>query len=83
MKQLYELFRSILLNMIEITYQATIQSMLRLFKRSLLNMNELTLQVSIQSMFRSFLGLPLDTNQATSHAWNIGILSSFRSCFQD
>ena len=37
----------LLLSMIELTYQATNQSMLSLFKRSLLNMNELTLQVLI------------------------------------
>jgi len=37
------LFRGLLLHMIELTYQATNQSMLRLFERSLLKMNELIL----------------------------------------
>ena len=35
------LCRGLLLNMIELTYQVTIQSTLRLFQMSLLNMNEL------------------------------------------
>ena len=43
-------FRGLLLNLIEQTYQATNQSMIRWFERSLLNINELTLHVSIQNM---------------------------------